>query len=541
LTSTLFFSHFDQYELKKIEKELEVFNLPAGETLLRQGDPGDSLYVLINGRLKVFVNFPDGSQKAVGEVVRGESDGEMAILTEEKRSATVKAIRDSQLVKLSKDSFFRLAETNPKIITTITKLIVKRLRKTIQTPTQSEKHVERISSIAIVPITNNVPMNDFIRILEKALSQFGNLIRINRNTIDNKFGQDSTQNVFGNTELIEWLNIQELQHTFIIYESDSQVSKWTQRCIRHADCVLLVANSNMAPFVSGIEKEFLNNNAQNIQAQKQLILLNQFSDSKPENTAEWLKLRNVDNHHHIRVNSVLDFERLARRLTGRGIGLVLGGGGARGIAHMGVIRALEEYEIPIDIVGGTSAGAFVAAMYALGYNSQEMMEFNHKFLKNTKKYFDYTFPLVSLLTAKSFSNLLIQIFGETRIEDLWMKLFCVSSNLTHADLMIHEEGPLWSSVRASMSLPGIVPPVIADGHILIDGSVLDNLPVDIMKNFSHGGPVIAVDVGIQDDLSHVSEYGTSLSGWKLFWDKMKRTKQDYKVPNILDILIRTSM
>jgi NTE family protein len=238
--------------------------------------------------------------------------------------------------------------------------------------------------------------------------------------------------------------------------------------------------------------------------------------------------------HHIRNRA--DIERVARLLTGRGIGLTLSGGGARGFAHIGVIRALHEAKIPIDTVGGTSIGAIIAGGVAAGWNDEEMVYHIKRTFVDTNPINDYTFPLVALTAGRKVSRLLRQEFGDVHIEDLPLPYFCVSANLTTGHSAVHRSGELWQWLRASVAIPGVLPPVFSNGEVFVDGATINNLPVDVMRDFNRG-PVIAVDVGAERVFTADLQEAEGPPFWRFFqWLRGKR-----RSVNIFQILLRAGM
>jgi predicted acylesterase/phospholipase RssA len=219
--------------------------------------------------------------------------------------------------------------------------------------------------------------------------------------------------------------------------------------------------------------------------------------------------------------------------------LVLSGGGARGFAHIGVIRAMNERRIPIDYVGGTSMGAVIAAQYALGWDWRSMLQLNKEAWPRCQPQRNFTLPLVALNSAKRMDQMLREMFGGAEIQNLRTKFFCVSTNLTQAEAMIHRTGSLWKAVRASVSIPGIGPPAIEGGEIYVDGGLVNNLPVDVMKRFCPGA-VVAVDVSEQIEFKCTLKESYSLSGWKLLWQRLNPFRERCDIPNILNILYRTT-
>jgi predicted acylesterase/phospholipase RssA len=239
-------------------------------------------------------------------------------------------------------------------------------------------------------------------------------------------------------------------------------------------------------------------------------------------------------HYHLRTGQPADIARLGRLLLGRGVGLALGGGGARGFAHIGVIQALLDAGIPIDAIGGTSMGAVLAAQYAAGLSAAGMRETNraHWIKKNPLK--DKTLPVVALLAGRRLDRMIEGMFGDLQIEDLWTPFFCVSAVITRAAMRGHRRGPLGRAARASMSLPGIAIPVHDAGSMLVDGGLMNNVPADIMAELC--GRVVAVDVSPEKDLVISSPYPPAASGWRLLFGR-KATN----LPGIGAILMRSVM
>lgn len=538
------FNHFTPKELQDLGKELEVIQLQGGETIIHEGEPGNCLYVVVSGRLRVFVNLPNGEEQVVGEIARNESVGEMAILTGEPRSATVRTLRASQLVKLTRESFNRLIDNNPNILFKLSNIIIRRLKKTIHSPLKTDPNVENIATLAVIPLCSRIQLEEFTKRLSNAFSTLGSTQVINKQAIDSVFGEGSADSDFTiskNDRIVEWMHNNEQHYRFIIYEADGSNGNWTNHCIQHADIILLAGLAKSRSSDSEILKKLKFANNIEAQLKKELVLVYEDYMEEPSFTMKWLDMINVNDHHHVRWNSKKDLERLARRLTGRAIGVVLGGGGARGFAHFGVLKALGEAQIPVDIIGGTSFGSYAAALYAMGLDYKGMLEIVKAAYKKPNKLLDYTLPMMSFIKSKMFNRMLLEIFGHTQIEDLWLKYFCVSTSLTSADLLVHQRGALWAAVRASGSLPGIAPPLCSNGELLVDGAILDNLPVVVMKDIAKRGPVLAVDVSGGDDIGKVENYGPGLSGWKILYNRLNPFSQKMNVPNIFGILMRTAM
>ncbi len=241
---------------------------------------------------------------------------------------------------------------------------------------------------------------------------------------------------------------------------------------------------------------------------------------------------------HVRRGQQADLARLARILTGNAVSLVLGGGGARGFAHIGVLRALEELDIPVDMVGGTSMGAPIAGFVAQGSGVGEV---NARAGKAYRNIIDFTLPLVSLIAGERITASIKQQTGSWDIEDYWLPFFCVSTNLTTGQLVVHRRGESWRAIRSSVSIPGVLPPVPVDGALLVDGAVLNNLPVDVMREMNPFGTVIAVDVTPPMGPTARSDYGAGLSGWRVLANKLLPWREASAVPGMASTILQATV
>ena len=536
LSSTSLLRGLDEVALRAIATELECVYLSGGETLMREGELGDSLYILLNGRLRITATRPGKEEAVINEIGPGETVGEMAILTGEPRAATVRAIRDCALVKFSKAAFEHLVERYPKTMMQLAGLIVLRFQRMVRSP-----RFETVpATIVLVPAGEDAPVAEVARHLTATLSTIATTLRVHSQFVDHCLGNGVAQHPLDheeNSRIVAWLSEQEGRHTFVVYEPDHWPSPWAARCIRQADRILLVGRADSPPVLSRLEADALDSGPTSAAAE--LVLVHPRGTTRPAGTGAWLAKRRVTAHHHVRHGSDADMRRLARRLTGRSFGLVLSGGGARGLAHIGVIRALEELAVPIDVVGGTSIGGIIAALYALGHDSRSMIELCRRgFVEmGVQPLRDYTPPLVSLLSGRHASAVLKMFAADAQVEDLWIKHFCVSTNLTRAECLVHEDGPLYKWLMATACLPGYYPPITLNGDLLVDGGLLNLFPTDVMKRLGVG-TVIGVDVTVRQDLGTDLTYQGSLSGWRLLGARLNPFIQTLRMPSIFGILSR---
>ena len=535
-------------------KRLEWVHFGRGEYIYRQGDESDCFYILMSGRLQLLVKKDDRDEaEPVDEVSPGSPVGEMGVTTGERRTATVIASRDSELVRFSKQDFDDVAVRYPQLWRHLTQVIVQRLRKSYLKPDRKTLS----SNILIVPASNGLPLTDFAGHLRRTLAENppGNSsgLLLTSEDVDRCLGipniSQSTRGARHELRLRVWLTEQEKNHGVVLLVADSEVTEWTSRCIRRADEVMYVAAAGTTPETGRVAQE-VQDQAEAHQAGRRtsLVLLHPGDADRPRGTAAWLDqfgLRNSKGspqspgrHFHIRNGLDSDFGRLARFVTRREVGLVLSGGGARGFAHVGCIRAMREQGIPIDMIGGVSMGSVVAAAYA-----HDPEEFD-KTISKVKSQLpgilsDKTIPVVSVYRGRRFDRRLMNWFGETQVEDLWLPFFCVTSNLTRAEIYVHDTGPLWWAVRASGTLPGISTPVVHDHQLLFDGCLLDNLPMDVMRKRMYESYVVAVDVVPEHDLNvDVSTPIQSPPGWWLILNKINPFAKTYDLPNIFSILQR---
>lgn len=424
--------------------------------------------------------------------------------------------------------------------------------------------VSEFSTVALLPNSNEVPLTSFCMELNHALKAIGTVLHLTSEKVIDNLGEGSLDKTNEN-ELSSWLRQQESEHKIVLYQCDSVLTPWTIRCLHQVDVILVVAMAGSDPTVGAVEQhlEYLS-----VKSQKGLILLHKRDAEKPENTIEWLKIRTwISSHHHIRcpqrlfvrktsrINDIYeelshtnlsydnDFARLARFLTGTSIGLVLGGGGARGAAHLGMIKAIQEAKIPIDMIGGVSIGAFMGALWAqeieLTRVTQLAKDWSLTMTSLWLQIMDLTYPATAMFTGAAFNDTIQKVFGERQIEDLWIPYFTLTTDITASAPRIHRTGSLWRYVRSSMSLSGYLPPLCdpVDGHLLLDGGYVNNLPADVMHNVMGAQTILAIDVGSQDE-TDLTNYGDSLSGWWLLWNRWNPFGQTVRVPGLSDIQSR---
>lgn len=443
--------------------------VPAGDWLFRQGDPAESLYVVRSGRLEIIAEGP--KPWVVRVLTQGAAVGELALLTQTARSASARARRDTELLELRREHFYELLRAEPEFAIALSRALGSQLRAS---RALAEEQPSLTTTITVLPLEEGLPVEEVGALLETTLRRWGPVILLG----DRSPGQDDA---YG-----ELLDRAERDHdrVLLLVRSPSKDDSWTRFCLRQADRTLVLARSEYPPEDVGRHPELRGCD---------LLLL--APGSRPGPVAPWVDALEPRVVHA--VNEGGDFEsgvvRVARRVAGRSIGVVLSGGGARGFAHIGVLEELRAGGIEIDRVGGCSMGAFVGAMFALGLSAEEMRACCRRELIERSPLRDYTVPIVALIRGRKAREMLVRTFGSAMIEDLPCEYFCVSCDLVTGELVVHRRGALFEAVGASMCLPGVAAPLARGGRLLVDGGVRSNLPVESMRATGEG-PLIAVDV-----------------------------------------------
>jgi NTE family protein/lysophospholipid hydrolase len=526
------FGDLDKEAARKIGEELEWVSL-------RPGEASDCMYIVVSGRL-IGVRDSDKGRRVVIEIGRGESIGEMGFFTGEPRSLGIYARRTSYLLRFHKPVFDRLSHEHPRAMLYITQLLIRRLQRASGYVRES---FER-SNVVVLPITAGARATEFTGRLVEALGAHVETLYVSSARLDAFLGvpgfAQTTADSPLDLALDAGLDDRESGFRYAVYECDPSDSAWTRRCVERADRILLLADADASPELSALERQLLASVPELTDARRTLVLLHDDAKALPSGTRFWLAPRQLAAHHHLRRERDADYARLARFLTGNAIGAVLGGGGARGFAHLGVIRAFREAGVPIDLIGGTSMGALIAVQPALGWDDETMLAMNRRSFVESKPVSlrDYTAPVYSLVDGRRLEQNLIAPFGDTRIEDLWTGYFCVSSNLTRATPTVHREGPVWKAIRASIAVPGVFQPVVEGNDLLVDGGVLNNLPGDVMRELG-GGWVIAVDVSLDRDLE--MRQAALPSPWKVLLNWVNPFAKRLDLPTIGNLMVRTTL
>ena len=505
----------------------------------------DSFYFLVSGLLKAFIPIKDNYIQ-VGEINEGEVIGEMGIISDEPRSATIFATRDSLVFKLNIDVANRLIMKYPLVLLQVATKIADRLRKT----QQENKNLEQRTDIfSLIPLSiGQGPINDLFNIgnlLVKSISRSDTCLFLSSSKINEMLNIENINDELRKDKYFPPLNdlIENIfkENRYLILSCDSDYTPWTFWCLSISDKQIFVVDRSEG--ISNIKMvDEINKQDQSIPDhlidQKQLIVYHQSKKIFPERTKEILdKLPKISQHYHMAKDDLFDSDRVGRMIIKKGIGLCLSGGGAKGNAHIGVYKALIENKIPIDVVCGTSAGGIVGSLIAFGYDPETIVErLKQTYKRNSFK--EYNIPVTSIIATKKIIEDAIWLGNDMDIEDLWIPYFSVAVNISKSTLDVIDKGPVYVATRATGALPGIVLPVIKDSSFLVDGGLINNMPGDIMVE-KYGGKLISVNVSPHEGLD--ASFKDFPNQNRYFFKKLLKMKKNMKheLPALSNIIMRS--
>lgn len=522
----------DQAVLQRVVDSVGWRRLEAGEVLFQQGDEADAAYFVVGGRVSVHI-VDDGEERLVAELGRGEVVGELGLLDRAPRSATVRAVRDTTLASFSTSTFEDLVATAPSMMLNVTRRILTRMRS------PSRSRFDRASSLTVA-VTAPCDADAFVAEMVVEIARFGTTKHLSSDRVDRvlnrtAISQATTDNV-GVPRLAEFMHEADVGNDHVVLQTDRGVTAWTRRALRQADRVVVVCSANPGSAERELISEIFATIDDAGHVARMLAVLHPPSADRPRRTATLLRLAETDDVVHVRSGSSDDVARLARLASGHGYGLVLSGGGARGFAHLGVLRALHEHGVPIDQVAGCSMGSAIAAGIALDLRGEDLLDLVEQ---QFHKLLDYTLPVVSIVKGQRIMANIEATLGGWDIEDLWLPYYCVSTNLTKSRLEVHRRGSTALAVRASVAIPGVLPPVPREGDLLVDGGVLNNMPFEVMRDDSTIGTIIAVDVAPDQGPRARADYGMSVSGFRALGASLRRSKSIY--PSVTSVLLRSML
>lgn len=473
-------------------------------------------FLVLSGRLRA-VQEKDGNAVILGDIAEGEPVGEIALFTNEPRMASVIAVRKSMVLDINQDHYKAIVSKSPDFAAALTRFVINRLRRNVL-----QQHVEAApKNIALIHLQPEDDLSGFLTAIKDQLQKDFLATKLHRK------GDVPVEKLFETLEAHKGTNL--------MYCSGED-KEWTKHCLLYADLVLVMSDFEADKELYAVEKEH-NLYKGNILNKKTFLLLLHDEDSgTPSGTQAWLKERAVNLHLHVRRNHDKDLRRLSRILTNKAVGLVLGGGGAKGYAHVGAVKALLNADLEVDFVGGTSAGAIYGiAMTYSDFDFQKIDQICKQSAVQEEGVNDFFLNIFSNKSKTGTEDYIKKLFGEADLEDLWINSYCVSTNISNSEVRVHNKGKIWKQVQASFALPGVFPPVVIDEQVYVDGGVSDNLPVDPMYRFpiKH---IIAISLNGADPEDASSD--ESSKKWEKLKDAFGKNKK-YDSPALTSVLVNS--
>lgn len=469
-----YFKVFDDASLSALIARGRWYSLTGGMELFHQGDEADAVYFVLTGRL-IVVRLSDQHEEVIGYVRSGEPVGEMSLLAGDARSASVYALRDSELLAIDRPDAEFLLDGCADFSRALANSIVNRARR----PNDSFKHASpRV--FAVIGSSPSIDIESHAKILAKTIADYGRKVVVINDPegfTDSEFDDLEA----GNDVLLLTARV-----------GDTYAYRFA---LRHADRFFVFARQDARP-----PRPFPLTPTEDAPARRfrlvDIVMLHE--GMKTGGVADWVDA--IDANRIFHISGARTEERLARAIAGRTVALVMSGGGARAYAHIGAVKALRERKVPIDFLAGASMGAIIAACVAMGWSDQEIEARIRDGFVESNPLGDHVLPVVALTRGLRVEERLKRHFGDARIEDLEIPFFCTSSEMTRGVTRIHRRGLVRDALRASIALPGILPPVVEGQDLLVDGAVMNNFPTDLMANV-HRGVTIGIDVAREGSIS----------------------------------------
>ncbi len=465
--------------LERLQRE----TIPRGAKLIETGSSAEEMYLVETGRFRV-----ERDGVLLADIGAGSVIGEIAFFTGSARTADVIAARSSVVLRITRDAYEQLCDATPGLQKAIAAELAARLAKT-SARVVPDAGRPKARTVCLVPSAGAPLPKRFAPDLAAAMGKAQTVRLITEDVFYDALGPGADPE---SDDALTWLNAQERTADTVLFTAGVEADAWSRAVLRQADHILFLAQAHAPAPPSKLEKLALELIPQD---QRRLVLIHPHRMQRTTGTADWLATRPVFLHHHVALaEDGADISRLARFLTGTATGLVLSGGGAFGVAHVGVWRAIQDLGIPVDIVGGTSVGSAMAGAIALGVPAEDIGPRVEAIFVRSGAMRRVTVPKYAFLDHKVLDAALMEHYGDGPIEDLWLPFYAVAADLSEMTLSEIRSGPLWEAVRASSAIPGILPPFFtSSGKMLVDGGCIDNMPFRSMHRLKTG-PNVVVNV-----------------------------------------------
>ena len=500
--------------------------LEPEEVLCNEGDPSDSAYLILSGRVGVTSDRRIGTMRRV-ELGRNQIVGELGVLDRLPRTATVTALRRTSLAELPAAAVQRIISKYPEVAINL-------FRQALGRALHPKPRSDQATAVGLV--FANTHLNDrFVEIAESELARHGSVIVLDSAAVDNLLTRDgaaqSPSGSVGGSRVNALIHDLESSHDYVLLVGDPDATEWTLRIAETADRTMVAASA--------------------VPQADELEILERIEARLDRHRLPWWRIiihraraTNPARHRpaaqagervlHARKGHEGDIRRAIRLLSGNGIGLALGGGGARGFGHIGAYRALTEAGIEPDVVSGASIGSVFGAAIALDWDPLRMETLAKEAFADL---LDWTVPIVSFLKGERITKNISKAYSEYECQALWRPFCCVVTNLTQSCIEVRDSGPLDRAVRMSVSIPGVLPPMSDEGEVFVDGGVLNNLPADVVAMDPSVRTVFAIDVAPPVGPRVDQAIDSSVSGFSLLAGKARGRKIFH--PSAASIVMQT--
>ncbi|MBN1221000.1 MAG: patatin-like phospholipase family protein [Anaerolineae bacterium] len=452
------FKNLENDDLKLIASKLYKVSYAKDEFVFNEGDVGDTMYLVESGQVVV-------KHKETNEVIAylgpGSFVGEISLLLAQPRTASLQVVIDAELWALRKADFEELLNTRPSIGLEMMRELSQRLVAT--TRRKKRQMVRRIT--ALIPARNGQSVwggFDLAQALYSQLKSPVGVLPLPQARLDNIVTLSGGVMFLDNDSLDEAALAKSLSYQVEVYKHiiivvPDTLDSLAEKAVGLADTIVAVGDP-----------------------------------------PAWLSAYKAKQDVWVVSGTETDLWRTARRLTNRTVGLALSSGGSRGLAHLGVLKVLLAEDIPIDLVAGTSAGAWFGAFFAAGWGVERFDQFAQE-IKNFTKFSNWDFnipPRTGIARGRKARDRVIDRSVEGRtFEDLKIPLCIVAADILTGDEVVFDSGSLADAIRASLSVPVLADPWYYQGRFLVDGGIVNPLPANILRD--RGADIIIASSVVQ--------------------------------------------